>query len=309
MKVYNSLKDVSIEDNTVVCIGNFDGLHLGHRFIITTAKEKAKEYNYKSLILTFHPHPIKFFGGDVSLISTERIRTQLFEDQNVHYLICAEFNKDLSNLTPEEFFHKILIDKLNTKVVVVGNNYRFGARKAGDIELLKSLGEKYGIKCVCVDRIKDENDEAISSSSIRDLIINGEIERANRYLDRTYSMEGIVIHGDKKGRQFGYPTINLDAINEVTPKSGVYAAKVFIKNKMYGAMAYIGSRPTINNELEKRVEANIFDFDEDVYGEYAEIHLLKYTRGDIKFNSLEELKEQMAKDKNEIIDFLKNLNI
>ena len=304
---YNTLENLSIKDDTVVCIGNFDGLHLGHRLIISTAKNKAKEYNYKSLILTFHPHPIKFFGGDVSLISTEKKRLELFTNESVDYLISAEFNRELSSLSPVDFFQKVLLEKLNTKVIVVGVDYRFGAKKAGDINLLKTLGEKYNVECIFLNKLEDENKQVISSSKIRELLINGNIEIANQYLNRPYSMEGIVIHGDKKGRELGYPTINLDAINEVTPKSGVYAAKVLIKNKMYNAMAYIGSRPTINNVLEKRVEANIFDFNEDVYGEYAEIFLYKYTRGDIKFNSFNELTTQMANDKIEIINFLNKL--
>lgn len=307
MKTFNSLDSVEIEGNTAVCIGNFDGLHLGHRLIISVLKEEAKLNNLKSLILTFNPHPLKFFGREIALISTPLKRMELFESQNVDYLVNAEFNEQLSSLKPDEFFKNVLIDKLKTKLILVGRDYRFGANKSGDVDYLKFLCYKYGVSCMFAYKLKDENGIEISSSRIRGLIQSGAVDEAHKFLTRPYCLEGEVVHGDKKGRELGFPTINLRCINEVIAENGVYAAKVRIKGKVYDSMAYIGYRPTIDGVRELRVEANIFDFNEDVYGEYAEICLYKYMRGDEKFKSFNDLINQMNIDKMRVRKYLSRI--
>ena len=309
MLFYDKLDNISISEDTAVCIGNFDGLHLGHRLIISSLKEEAKKLGLKTLILSFCPHPVQFFGGGLKLISTDRKRMSLFESQEVDYLVYLDFNTYLAGLSPEEFFKKILIDELHGKLVLVGNDYRFGAKKSGDINTLHELGLKYGIRTIFIDKVKDSNNIEISSTRIRNLIISGDVYYAGKLLGCPYSLEGIVVHGDKNGRKLGYPTMNIESANQLTAKDGVYAAKVKIFDKIYNSMAYIGERPTIDNNLKRRVEANLFDFNQEVYGSFAEIYLYKYIRDDMKFNTLDELKEQLKKDKEQCIEVLSHIDL
>lgn len=308
MKIIYGLDKVSINKKCAVCIGNFDGLHLGHRFIISSLKSEAEKRGLKSIIMTFEPHPFKYFNKPIKLISTPKKRIDKFMEQGTDYLVIAEFNEKLAGLSPEQFVKDILIDKLHTSFLIVGTDYRFGSGKSGNIALLSELGEQYGITCVFADKLKDSNGMEISSSRIRSLIESGKVEEAGKLLSCFYSLEGEVIHGDKKGRTFGYPTINLKTVNEVIPAFGVYAAKVKINNTIYNGMAYIGIRPTIDEQQEIRIEANIFDFDEEIYGEYVEIMLYKYIRSDIKFNSFDELIRQMSEDKKKIVSYFEDID-
>lgn len=308
MEVVYGLENLFIKNSCAVCIGNFDGLHLGHRLIISVLKEEAAQRGLKSVIMTFEPHPFKYFNKPLKLISTPAKRMDKFLEQETDYLVIAEFNESLADLSPEQFVKDILVEKLHAALVIVGTDYRFGSGKSGNTSRLAQLGAKYGFQCMFAHKLKDKNGIDISSSRIRSLLEQGMIEEAGRFLSCPYSLEGEVIHGDKMGRAFGYPTINLKTVNEMIPAFGVYAAKVKIKNKIYNAMAYIGKRPTINNMLELRVEANIFNFNEEIYGEYAEIILYKYIRSDIKFNSFDELIIQIFKDKEEIQAYFKNID-
>ncbi len=302
MEVVYGLENLSIKERCAVCIGNFDGLHLGHRLIISVLKEEAVQLGLKSVIMTFEPHPFKYFNKPIQLISTPAKRKDKFLEQETDYLVIAEFNESLAGLSPDQFVKDILVEKLHAALVIVGTDYKFGSGKSGNTALLAQLGEKYSFKCMFAHKLKDKNGIDISSSQIRALLEQGQVEEAGRFLSCPYSLEGEVIHGDKMGRTFGYPTMNLKAVNEMIPAFGVYAAKVKIKYEIYNAMA------SINHGLELRVEANIFDFNEEIYGEYAEIILYKYIRSDIKFNSFDELIAQMDKDKEEIQAYFKNID-
>lgn len=308
MEIIKGVENINIYNDSAVCIGNFDGLHLGHRSIISVLKKESVERGLKSVILTFNPHPFKFFHKEIQLISTPKKRLEKFYQQEIDYLVILDFNSELANLSPEDFFKNILVDKLHAKLVVVGQDYKFGSGKSGNTELLSLLGRKYGVDTMFAHKLHDRKGNIISSSRIRELLINGEVDEASRLLSMPYSLEGVIIHGDKRGRQLGYPTINLDVENEMLPLFGVYAAKVMLGGKFYNAMAYVGMRPTINNKMELRVEANIFDFNMEIYGEYAEIILYKYIRGDIKFNSIDELIIQMGKDKEDVSAYLKQVD-
>ncbi len=308
MEIIKGLENVKFNDHCAVCIGNFDGLHLGHRSIISLLKSESQSRNLKSVILTFEPHPFKFFKKEIKLISTPRKRAEKFAALNSDYLVYADFNKDLADMPPEDFFKEILINKLHAKVIIVGNDYRFGSGKKGDASLLVEFGRKYNVDILLAHKLKDDNGEIISSSRIRELLSQGLVDEAAKLLKCPYSLEGFIIHGDERGRKIGFPTINIDVVNEMLPLNGVYAAKVVIEGKCYNAMAYIGYIPTINNKMELRIEANILDFNEDVYGKYAEIILYKYIRGDIRFNSLEGLIDQMKEDQAKITVYLKHID-
>lgn len=307
MIIYNGLGETDIKDGSAVCIGNFDGLHLGHRLIIAVTKKEASAKGLKSAILTFAPHPVKFFGGSLELISTPKKRLEKFLSMETDYLITADFNEKLSSLAPEDFFKNILVDKLRAKLIIVGKEYKFGKNQSGNTDTLYELGKKYGTDCVFLDKLKDGNGIDISSSRIRELIKTGNPAEAACFLNEPYSLEGIVIHGDKLGRKLGFPTINIKTVNEVIPLNGVYAAKVKINGILYGAMAYIGNRPAIAGKRELRIEANIFDFSGDVYGTDAEIFFYEYIRGDMKFASLNDLINNMKDDKNKAVKILGNL--
>lgn len=308
MNKINGLENINFKSKTAVCLGNFDGLHLGHRHIIKTLKdEAAKAGGIETVIFTLNPHPVKFFGKTLTLLSTPRVRDMLFAETGADYLVTADFNRGLSELPPEDFFRKIIVEKLNAAVVIVGDDYRFGTKKSGNTEVMKKLGAQYGVKCVFLEKIKDEDGIVISSSRIRSLLHEGRVAEAQKFLARPYSLEGIVIHGDGRGKLFGFPTINLKVDNELIPALGVYATKTLIKNRTYDSMTYIGKRPTINDYTEIRVETNLFSFDEDVYDEFAQIFFYGFIRGEAKFANVEELKKQMAADMLDVKNALKNI--
>lgn len=299
------LENVKFPFKTAVCLGNFDGLHLGHRLIMETLKNEAKRAgNLKTAIFTMNPHPIKFFGKYIALLSTPRKREMLFAEMDTDYLVTADFDSELSGLRPEDFFKNIIVGKLNASLAVVGEDYRFGTKKTGDTQLMKKLGDEYGVKCVFVPKMKDEQGGDISSTRIRELLQIGEVGLATKFLHRPYSLEGEIIHGDGNGKLFGFPTINMNTQNELIPQLGVYASKTLIKNKIYNSMTYIGKRPTIGENMEIRVETNIFNFNENVYGEFAEVFLLSFIRGEVKFSGIEELKKQMDMDMEDVTNAL-----
>lgn len=308
MKKINGLENINFSSKTAVCLGNFDGLHLGHRHIIKTLKLEAERLGgIQTVIFTLNPHPVKYFGKNLDLLSTPRVRDILFDEAGVDYLVTAEFNHDLCNIPPEDFFKKIIVEKLSASVIIVGDDYRFGAQKSGDTLLMQKLGNDYGVECVFVDKVKDETGDVISSSRIRSLLLEGSVRMAQQFLARPYSLEGIVIRGDGRGKLFGFPTINLKVDNELIPCLGVYATKTTIKNHIYNSMTYIGKRPTLNDYTEIRVETNLFDFNEDVYGEFAEVEFYDFIRGETKFANVEELKKQMGKDMVAVENSLKNI--
>lgn len=295
MRVINDLKGVRLK-NTAVCLGNFDGLHLGHRQIISIMKEEAAATHAETVIFTFYPHPLKFFGKDITLLATPRRRQELFEEQGVDYLINAPFNSALASLPPEDFFKNIIMETLGAKIVVVGKDYRFGAERSGGTDTLSALGNKYGIKCVFVEKLRSADGEEISSSRIRCLIAEGFVDKAHDLLGSFYSLEGLIIHGDGRGKDFGFPTVNINTSGELVPPAGVYATDILINGVKYPSVTYIGTRPTITSDKEMRVETNIFDFNKDVYGEFAQVFFKKRIRGEMKFSSIKELKSQMAID-------------
>ena len=295
MHVINDLKGVRLK-NTAVCLGNFDGLHLGHRQIISIMKEEAAATHAETVIFTFYPHPLKFFGKDITLLATPRRRQELFEEQGVNYLINAPFNSTLASSEPEDFFKNIIMETLGAKIVVVGKDYRFGAGRSGETDTLSALGKKYGIKCVFAEKLKSADGEEISSSRIRCLIAEGLVDKAHDLLGSFYSLEGLIIRGDGRGKDLGFPTVNIKTSGELVPPAGVYATDIIINSVKYPSVTYIGTRPTITSDKEMRVETNIFDFNKDVYGEFAQVFFKKRIRGEMKFSSIKELKSQMAID-------------
>lgn len=316
MKIYKHLDEFKKVSNAVVTIGTFDGVHIGHRKIISRLTEVAKKIEGESVILTFFPHPRMILNPEdegLKLISTINEKASLLEQLGVDHLIITPFNRDFSNLSAETYIKQILVDKIGTSHIIIGYDHRFGKDREGDIQKLQQYA---GINNFVVEEIpeQDINDVAVSSTQIRNALTKGNVQTANAFLGYPFSLSGQVIKGDQLGRTLGFPTANLliEENYKLIPNDGIYAVKVKIRpntassnhaDKIYKGMAYIGNRPTING-MSRNIEVNIFDFDQDIYREYISIEFLHFIRGDIRFDNIEALKIQITNDKKTALSFL-----
>ncbi|MGL6065551.1 MAG: bifunctional riboflavin kinase/FAD synthetase [Cetobacterium sp.] len=285
-------------ENICVAIGAFDGIHLGHRELISEAVKKAKKIGGKSIVFTFLNHPMEITDNlkAPKLISSLEEKIHIVESLGVDYLILQPFTKEFSNMTPEFFVQKVLKDILKTKEVFVGFNFSFGEGGKGNVQLLKNLGERLGINTNIIDPIKFE-DRVISSTFIREMLKNGSLEIANRCLGQSFLIIGEVVHGRKLGRVMGFPTANLKILNKVYPPFGIYGGKVRIEdeNIYRDAVINIGKNPTLKPD-ERSIEVHILDFDKDIYEKKIYVSLVEFLRDEKKFNSMDELKETIKKD-------------
>ena len=277
----------------VVALGNFDGMHLGHIAVLDKALEAAKD-GFSPYVLLFSQHSEKaLFGSAPPMLMTHSERRAFIEAYGFG-IAEIDFNR-IKDMSPEEFIDKILIGEMNAKAVVSGYNYRFGKNASGDTDTLRQLCAKRGITCHTVSEVEQDG-TAVSSTAIRRLIENGEIERANRMLARSFGFSAEVIHGDERGREWGFPTVNqLLPEGFVIPKFGVYASSVTVDGRTYRGITNIGRRPTVGTEI-LLSETHIIDFSEDVYGKEADIRLLSFMRPEHKFSSFDELKNQIKND-------------
>jgi len=281
---------------TVAAIGIFDGVHLGHRRIISAAVRAAKESGGRSIVITFDPHPLKVLRPHKpipSIMSTVH-RVRLIRELGADSCSVIRFTKKFSNLKPREFVKKMLVDKFRVSDLFVGSNFVFGKGNAGDTALLKNLGCEYGFKVTVVPMVK-VGGKIVSSTTIRNLIIRGNLSEASHMLGRPVTVFGTVVSGAGRGKLLGYPTANINPHHEAIPPSGVYAVRVRLGNKKFGGALFIGHRPTFG-EREPVIEAHIFDFRSVIYGEDIEVAFIKRLRGVRKFNSHEKLVEQIKKD-------------
>ncbi len=283
---------------TGVGLGNFDGLHIGHMALINTLIRESQLNNLSSIVYTFTKHPENILRKKLitPLLLTEQKKIDLLGEISLDYLYFDEFNEDFSRLSPEDFVKKILIDKLNIKLAVAGYDYRFGYMGQGDIPFLKELGQKYGFRVVVIPAIKCD-DEVISSTRIRNSIINGELETAYKLLGRNYSITAEVVSGRRIGNTIGFPTANIHPERFlVLPENGVYITKTLLDGKLYNSMTNVGYNPTFEDVKQKTVETHIIDFNQDIYGKKIEVFFLKKIRNEKKFESVELLKEQISND-------------
>jgi len=304
MRVYNHIDEFTAVKNAVVTIGTFDGVHIGHRKIISGIKEIADSIGGETVILTFFPHPRMILHPEdesLKLITTITEKAQLMEDLGVDHLIITPFSRDFSNQTAESYIRDVLVNKIGTKKIVIGYDHRFGKDRQGGFEDLQRLGPVYGFDVVEIPE-QDINEVAISSTRIRNALLNGEIDLANSFLGYPFFITGTVIRGDQIGRQLGYPTANIvvEEKYKLIPADGIFAVTVTVAGERYKGMAYIGSRPTVNG-LTRNIEVNIFDFDQEIYNQAIRMEFHHYVRGDVKFASLDELKVQLAKDKEDVL--------
>jgi riboflavin kinase/FMN adenylyltransferase len=308
MNVYHSLAAFKKLDFAVVTSGTFDGVHLGHKKILNRLKEIAKSSNGESVVITYWPHPQLILNPEnksIKLLNTYEEREQLLREQGIDHLIRIPFTKEFSQITSEKFIKSILIDQIGTKKLVIGYDHRFGKNREGSFEELKKDGPAYGFDVEEIAR-QDIDSIGISSSAIRKSLLQGDVETATNLLGRPYSISGEVVMGDQLGRTLGYPTANIapQSPHKLIPAEGIYAATVTVNNTQFGGMLYIGHRPTLENK-QLAIEVNIFDFNENIYEKTIQLNFIKFIRSDKKFNNLEELKFQLARDKEAALQLIR----
>jgi len=309
MKVYNSIDEFASAgvQKTVVTTGTFDGVHLGHKKILTRVEKLAKNSGAEGVLLTFHPHPrIIIFGEDseLHLLSTQEEKKELLEKAGIQHLIIHPFTKELSRVSALDYVKDILVNKLHTHTLVIGHDHRFGKNREGSIKDLKEWGPLYGFS---IDEIEpfQLNQQTISSTKIRKAIMVGDMQEANNFLGYTYSMQAKVVSGMRLGTELGYPTANLEVEDKhkLIPADGIYAVFAEYEGKTYKGMMSIGLNPTIENKG-RSMEVHIFDFNRDIYNKNLRISFFKKIRNEEKFDTLADLKRQLDKDKETVLGLL-----
>ena len=282
--------------NSAVTLGKFDGLHLGHQMLMEQVIASKKQ-GYRAVMFSFLYHPENLFSRkEFELIYTEEEKLHKLRSSGMDVLVSYPFTEETKNIEPEDFIRDVLVGKLDAKLIVVGKDYRFGRKRRGDIHMLKELENTYGYRVIACEK-KRWNDTTISSSAIRKELSLGNMESVNAMLGQTYSIIGQVLHGRKIGRTLGMPTTNIiPPTNKLLPPCGVYATKTLIDGIYYPGVTNIGYKPTVGEGELKGVETFLFDFDQDLYGKEIEVELYHFQRPELKFDSLEELKERMQED-------------
>ncbi len=281
-------------NNTSVCIGNFDGVHMAHKALIKMANDEKD--NLRSVIYTFSPHPKKVFGNELCFIQSEEEKIKALSETECDYLFLKEATKEFLGKSPVDFVREELIGRLGAKKVFVGYDFKFGKNSEGDSVLLSRLGEEYGFSVHILPEIKIA-DIPVKSSCIRRFIEDGDFYSANLLLGRLHSYEGEIVHGKRLGRNLGFPTANIFPGKEkVLPPFGVYAAKAEVEGKTYNAVVNVGLNPTVEDGKNPKMEINLMDFNEDIYGKRIKISFFRIIRREKKFGNTDELKRQIEKD-------------
>ena len=299
MKIFNSIKSFNVTKPTIVTIGTFDGVHLGHRKILEQITKSAHALDCESLVLTFFPHPRMVLqeGTEMKQLNTLDEKINLLDSLGIDNLVVHPFDKDFSRLTAEEFVKEVLVDVFKIKKIIIGHDHRFGRNRTANIDDLITFGETYGFE---VEQISaEEIDEvSISSTKIRNALLQGNIELASTYLGYNYSLTGIVSKGKQLGSIIGYPTANIkiEESYKLIPLNGVYIAKSILEEKTVYGMMNIGTRPTVDGTTQT-IEINFFDFKQDLYNQKITVSLLLRMRSEQKFESVDALKNQLGKVK------------
>jgi riboflavin kinase/FMN adenylyltransferase len=333
MQVHRDIENLPFFRHAVITIGTFDGVHLGHRQIIHKLKEEALQINGESVIITFHPHPRKIISSTilgVRLINTLEEKIEVLSSLGIDHLVIVPFTDAFANQTPEDYVKNFLFEKFHPHTIIIGYDHRFGRERLGDYKLLEKMASSCGYRIKEIPKHIIE-EIAISSTNIRQAILHNDIELANRLLGYTYFFEGEVVHGNKLGRQLGYPTANLHVLNEekIIPGDGIYAVYAELNDESFPAgqagsmfnenvtepklsthsgaqtsfqhsphmgMMSIGFRPTVDGK-KRVIEVNIFDFDKEIYGQKLRVYVKKYLRAEEKFSNLQDLIKKISEDK------------
>ncbi len=299
MKIHLGTETIKDIKNAVVTSGTFDGVHIGHQQILNRLREVANEIDGETVLITYWPHPrlvLNPSDRSLSLLSTFPEKANLLEKYGVDHLVKVPFTKEFSQMSPEDYVRIILKERIQTKKLIIGYDHRFGINRSGGLEQLIEFAPKYDFEVEEIPR-KDIDEIGISSTKIRNALGSGAVSQANSFLGRNYAIAGKVVHGEKRGRDIGFPTANINIKEDykLIPADGVYAVKVCDKYKKLDGMLNIGTRPTVGGE-NKTIEVHIFDFNEDIYDSEMCIEFVSLIRKEQKFNSIDELKAQLQAD-------------
>ncbi len=298
MKIFNNVEEIVNTEPVAVALGNFDGIHRGHRELIDTAVREAGRKGIRSAVFTFSEHPRNVMAGRTVvrniIYDDEKIR--LLKKAGVDYLFSLPFDEKMRTQSPEAFVRELLIDRFHVSTAICGFNFSYGHKAAGTAETLQAAGREHGFDVVVIPSVADEEGEVISSTLIRQCIMEGDIRKATALLGRSYTLRGTVIHGQKLGRAIGFPTCNI-TVDEtmVTPANGVYITNCYIDGIRHCSITNVGNKPTVGR-FEKNIETNILNFNEDVYGKIIVVEFIEQIRTEKKFSGLEELKAQIRED-------------
>lgn len=306
MQLHYGIEDLHIV-NPVVTIGSFDGVHKGHIQVIESMKKVAGRLKGETVIISFEPHPREVLypmEKRPGILTTLEEKKEILEALVVDHLVVLPFTRALAELEYADFVRDILVDKMGIKGLVIGYDHRFGKNREGTFDKLKELSAKYQFYLE-QEEVYEENQINISSTKIRNALQVGDIDRVNEFLGYAYTLSGKVVSGDKIGRTMGFPTANIELNDErkLLPAPGVYAVKVFVDRKVYQGMLNIGIRPTVSCSGIVRIEVNIFDFSADIYGQGIQVSLMDRIRGERKFNDINELQEQLTRDRKVVLAY------
>lgn len=285
-------------DGCVLTIGNFDGLHLGHREVIKKLANRGRSMDYPVVVMIFEPQPLEYFLGDNAPSRLMRLREKVtaFAEQPIDHLLIVRFNRDLANCEAEQFINDVLIKKLNVKHLVIGDDFHFGKARRGNFSMLKEKGKQLGFSVEDTGSFH-KSGLRVSSTLIRDALGAGNLDLAAQLLGQHYSVCGRVSHGEKRGRTLGFPTANIQLLRKNTPINGVFAVTMTgIDDLEIQGIANVGTRPTFNGDSKVILETHLFDFDQDIYGRYVEVHFKQKIRDEMNFQSLNQLKAQIEID-------------
>lgn len=310
MKIFHGTENANIARPTVLTLGVFDGLHLGHQRIMQTVVERAKAINAVPTAITFDPHPRAVLHPETAppLLQTLDQRLAAFEVLGIEQAIVIRFNKDFAAQEAEDFLRDVVYERLQAKEVYLGKGFEFGKNRRGNIELLRKISAELGFFADEVPEVRLRG-RRISSSKIRELLAAGKVNLARRMLGRPYGIEGQIVRGAQRGRTIGFPTANLRPRNRVVPKFGVYATATLINGEWRRSITNVGVRPTFENEAEPSIESYIFDFDADLYGDVLRIRFLHRIRDERKFSGIDELKAQIQKDSSRALLYFKRQGV
>ena len=309
MKIFHSINEFHSDKKTILTLGTFDGVHIGHAAILKKLTQNTADGKFESAVLTFFPHPRMVLQGksDLKLLNTINEKIDLLEKIGIENLIIHPFDANFSQLSAEEFVKTVLVDQLHIQKIIIGYDHRFGKNRTANIDDLTAFGLKYGFE---VEQISAQeiNDISISSTKIRTALEDGEINLANEYLGYSYFLSGTVVKGKQLGRTIGFPTANIELEEEykLVPKNGVYIVAAEIDGKSVYGMMNIGFNPTVQGK-KRTIEVHFFDFDSDIYDRHIRVAILQRIRSEEKFESVEFLKIQLGKDKDFSIQYIQNL--
>lgn len=309
LKLFESINEFRSTRKTILTLGTFDGVHIGHKKILERLTQNTENGKYESLVLTFFPHPRMVLQekSEIKLLNTISEKSKLLEKSGIENLVIHPFNESFSRLTAEEFVHSILVNQFHIQKIIIGHDHRFGRNRTANIDNLIAFGAEYGFE---VEQISAQEiqDVSVSSTKIRKALQDGNMNLANEYLGYAYFLTGEVVKGKQLGRTIGFPTANIQIEEDykLIPKNGVYVVKTTINQKEIFGMMNIGFNPTVNGQ-KQTIEVNLFDFDADIYGQKVEVSLLKYLREEQKFSSVDSLKEQLNLDRKTALAFISNI--